>query len=143
MVQRLAPRRIALRPSGGLQIAVFCFIAVAVAAVHTSLAPWLGGWRALPLSLAVLALLALVSAALRRGAPAAIEIGPDAVSAFDRRGVRVAQGLIAASSQWGAWLLVLVLASGRRRYSLVIPADALHPDAFRELSVIARCGGRG
>jgi hypothetical protein len=142
-VQRLAPRRIALRPSGGLQIAVFCFIAVAVAAVHTSLAPWLGGWRALPLSLAVLALLALVSAALRRGIPAVIEIGPDGVSAFDRRGVRIAQGLITASSQWAAWLLVLVLASGRRRYSLVITADALHPDAFRELAVIARCGGRG
>jgi hypothetical protein len=126
-----------------LQIAVFCFIAVAAAAVHTSLTPWLGGWRALPLSLAVLALLALVAAALRRGGPAAIEIGPDGVSAFDRHGVRVAQGLVAASSQWGAWLLVLVLVSGRRRFPLVLAADALHPDAFRELAVIARCGGRG
>jgi hypothetical protein len=143
VAHRHAARRIALRPSGGLRIAVFCFIAVAVAAVQTSLAPWLGGWRALPLSLAVLALLGLVSAALRRNGAAAIEIGADGVSAFDHHGVRIAQGHITASSRWGAWLLVLILASGRRRYSLVIAADALHPDAFRELAVIARCGGRG
>ncbi|MFT0169129.1 hypothetical protein ACLKMY_08890 [Paraburkholderia mimosarum] len=127
-----------LRPSLALQVLVAASLGLATAAVQTALAPWLGAWRALPLTLAFFATGALAAAAWRRSQPAFLEIGPDFLAAYARDGACLATGRLAGASQWGAWLLALVVEQGARRTTVLIAADAIAPASFRALAVRAR-----
>ena len=135
--------RISLRPSLALQLLVAAGLGVATAAVYTALAPWLGAWRALPPAWALLATGGLAAAAWRRRQPAFLEIGPDSLAAYARNGACLATGRLAGASQWGTWLLALVVEHGARRKVLLIAADAFPdatcpPGAFHTLAVRAR-----
>ncbi|WP_347814157.1 protein YgfX [Paraburkholderia sp. BL10I2N1] len=110
-------------------------------AAYSCLASRLGGWHALPLALAVLALLVSGATAHASAQPRALRIGPDGLSVWSRGGEALAHGPIVGYSQWGGWLLILAVAndSGRLR-RLIISADALPDDAFRKLAVLGRRG---
>lgn len=112
---------------------------MATAAVWTTLAPWLGALRAMPLAFAFLVACGLAAAAWRRNQPAGIEIGPDSFVAYSRDGGRLLQGRLAGASQWGGSLLALAVETGARRATVLVAADALGREAFRELAVRARC----
>ncbi|MEM5311823.1 protein YgfX [Paraburkholderia sp. JHI869] len=127
-----------LRPSLALQLLVAAALGVATAAVYTTLASWHGAWQALPITLAFLATGGLAAAAWRRKQPAFIEIGSDFFAAYSRDGACLVAGQIAGASQWGAWLLALVVEQGARRTTILIAADAVSPEIFRTLAVRAR-----
>jgi hypothetical protein len=130
--------RILLRPSATLfAISVFSLV-VATVALWTALAPWIGGWRATPATLAFAAAGALGVVAWRRRQPRVIEIGTDGIRAFSSGGARVANGPLTGCAQWGALLLVLVVGAGRSRRVLWVAADAVSAASFRELAVRAR-----
>ncbi|WP_233863789.1 protein YgfX [Paraburkholderia adhaesiva] len=137
--RRVDVPRIMLRPSVALHLVLATAIGLAVAALYTTLAPWLGAVRAVPPTLAFLAVCGLAAAAWRREQPAVIEIGPDSIAACSRHGARIAQGRLTGASQWGTSLLALDLRSGKRRATVLIAADSLDADAFRALAVRARC----
>jgi hypothetical protein len=138
LLRRASAPRISLRPSLALQLLVAAGLGVATAALYTTLAPWFGAWRALPPALALLATGGLAAVAWRRRQPAFLEIGPDSLAAYARDGTCLAAGRLAGASQWGAWLLALVVEQGARRTTLLVAADAIPPVAFRTLAVRAR-----
>lgn len=127
-----------LRRSFALQLLVGATLAFAVLAVYTTLAPWLGAWRALPPALACLATGALAALRWHRRQPAFLEIGADSLVARSRDGASLAAGRIAGASQCGAWLLALVVEEGARRVTLLVAADSVSPETFRLLAVRAR-----
>ncbi|WP_246089076.1 protein YgfX [Paraburkholderia guartelaensis] len=129
---------LALRSSVALQLLVAAGLGVATAAVYTTLAPWLGVWQALPLTLAFLATGGLAAAAWRRKQPAFLEIGSDFLAAWSGDGACLAAGRLAGASQWGAWLLALVVEQGARRTTILVAADAIPAETFRMLAVRAR-----
>jgi hypothetical protein len=135
--------RITLRPSATLHLALVVGIGFAAAAVHTSLAPWLGTLAAVPPALAFLGASGLAAAAWRRSQPAVIEIGPDSLRAYARDGARMIEGRLAGAAQWGSALLILAVEpgsrAGKRRTTVLVASDALDPEAFRTLAVHARC----
>ncbi|MCP3706680.1 hypothetical protein M3I54_06725 [Paraburkholderia sp. CNPSo 3274] len=129
---------LSLRPSLALQLLVAAGLGVATAAVYTALAPWFGAWQALPIALAFLATGGLAAAAWRRKQPAFLEIGSDFLAAYSLDGACLAAGRLAGASQWGAWLLALVVEQGARRATILVAADAAPPETFRTLAVRAR-----
>jgi hypothetical protein len=132
---------IALRSSAWLRGATLACILVAVAAVQACLASRFGVPQAVPVALATLALLTMVAARHWRNEPAAIKIGPDGLMAWNGAGNIVAQGRISGCSQWSGRLLVLALAGAHNRSQmLLIAADSLSADAFRELAVLGQAG---
>jgi len=146
-----ATQRIALRGSFAMRAALGAFVLIATLAVHTCLASQWGAWRAVPLTFAVGALLALCAARHERAQPAVLQIGRDDLSAWDAAGTLLAQGRVAGCAQWSSRLLVLVLepeevhsrdrAHRRPRgctRTLLLVADALPAAVFRELSVLGR-----
>ncbi|MFT4064408.1 hypothetical protein [Paraburkholderia sp.] len=145
-----ATQRIALRRSLALRVALGAFVLIATLAVYTCLAPHLGAWRAVPLTLAVAALLALCAARHDAAQPVALQIGRDEISAWNEAGTLLARGGVAGCAQWSGLLLVLALEpEGRRKRAqmrvprgcariLLLPADALPAAVFRELSVLGR-----
>lgn len=136
-----ARQRITLRRSVAMRAASGFFVLTATLAVYTCLASHLGAWQALPLTFAVLALLALCAVQHERAQPVALKLGPDGLSAWGSAGNLLAQGRIAGCSQWSDCLLVLALAPdhGRSR-TLLVAADALPEPVFRELAVLGRRG---
>ncbi|WP_154678062.1 protein YgfX [Paraburkholderia nodosa] len=129
---------LSLRPSRALQLLVAAGLGVAATAVYTTLVPWFGAWQALPVTLAFLATGGLAAAAWRRKQPAFLEIGSDFLVAWSRDGACLAAGRLAGASQWGAWLLALVVEQGARRTTILVAADAIPAEAFRTLAVRAR-----
>ncbi|MCP3723910.1 hypothetical protein M3I53_12345 [Paraburkholderia sp. CNPSo 3272] len=129
---------LSLRPSLALQLLVAAGLGVAATAVYTTLVPWFGAWQALPVTLAFLATGGLAAAAWRRKQPAFLEIGSDFMAAWKRDGACLAAGRLAGASQWGAWLLALVVEQGARRTTILVAADATPAEAFRTLAVRAR-----
>jgi hypothetical protein len=129
---------LSLRPSLALQLIVAAGLGVATAAVYTTLASWFGVWQALPVTLAFLATGGLAAAAWRRKQPAFLEIGSDFLAAWSRDGACLAAGRLAGASQWGAWLLALVVEQGARRTTILVAADAIPAETFRMLAVRAR-----
>lgn len=123
---------------------------IATLAVYTCLAPRLGAWQAAPLTLAVAALLALCAARHDAAQPAALHIAMGEISAWNHAGELLARGRVVGCAQSSSCLLVLALEpeGGRRRgllrappgraRSLLLAADALPPNIFRELSVLGR-----
>jgi hypothetical protein len=138
------PQRIVLRQSVLLYAATAAFIAIAVAAVFTTLMSRVGWPHAAVASLATLAVLCLAWLRDARRRPASLKIGPDGLTAWNRAGQPVAQGRIGGSAQWSGWLLSVALVSdnGRSR-TLLVTADMLCSDLFRELSVQARRAAHG
>jgi hypothetical protein len=136
-----AARRIALRRSFVMRAALGAFVLIAIGAVYSVAAPQLGTWQSVPLTLAIAALLALCAARHERAQPVALKIDRDGLSAWNGTGALLAQGRIAGCSQWSNRLLILALVqeNGRKR-SLLLTADALPADVFRELSVLGRRG---
>jgi len=131
--------RVLLRPSATVCALLAVSLVVASAALWTALAPLLGGWRAVPPTLAFAAAGMLGALAWRRAQPRVIEIGPDCIRAFTRDGVSIASGPLTAGSQWGASLLLLTVGTAARRRTLLIASDALPAASFRALAVRARC----
>jgi hypothetical protein len=134
-----AAQRLALRRSFVMRAALVFFVLTATLAVYSVLAPQLSAWWAVPLTLAVGALLVLYAARHERAQPAALKIGLDGLSAWSRTGILLTQGRIVGCSQWSDRLLVLTLETekGRTR-SLLLAADTLAAPQFRELSVLGR-----
>jgi len=130
-----------MRPSAALAAIVVLGLTVATAALWTALAPRIGGWQAVPATLAFAAAGALGFAAWLRKQPRTLEIRPDGVRAYARRGECVASGPLTGCAQWGASLLVLAVGVGRARRTLLVAADAICADSFRELAVRGRCAG--
>lgn len=135
------PQRITLRRSVAMCAALGVFVLIATLAAYTCFASHLGVWRAIPLTLAVWALLTLCAIKHERDQPVALKIGRDGLSTWNRAGSLLAQGRIAGCSQWSGRLLVLALAPdhGRSR-TLLLAADALPASVFRELAVLGRRG---
>ncbi|HEX7913364.1 MAG TPA: hypothetical protein VF534_35470 [Paraburkholderia sp.] len=136
-----APQRIALRRSVAMRIMLGVFVLTATTAVYACLAAHLGAWQAVPLTLAVSALLVLGAHRHERAQPVALKIGPNDLSVWGRAGVPLAQGRIVGCSQWSGRLLILALAPERgRTRTLLFAADALPASVFRELAVLGRRG---
>jgi hypothetical protein len=134
-----AAQRIALCRSFSMRAALVFFVLCATLAVYTVLAPHLGAWRAVPLTLATGAFLTICAVRYERAQPVELKIGQDGLSAWNRAGSLLAQGRIVGCSQWSGRLLILTLAAeSGRTHSLLLAADALAAPAFRELSVLGR-----
>ncbi|MEM5382472.1 protein YgfX [Paraburkholderia phymatum] len=132
-------QRVALRRSAALYLATALFVVVAVAAVWATIAPRFGMVRAALTGAAVFAILALAAVRHARNEPRAFKIGPDGMSVWSSIGILRAQGRIVGCSQWSDCLLMLSLEDeGGRSHRLLIAADMLERDLFRELAVLAR-----
>jgi hypothetical protein len=130
---------VALRRSAALYLATALFIVVAVSAVCATVAPRFGGGHAAIAGLAVFAILALASAHHGRNTPGALKIGPEGLSVWNRAGILHAQGRIIGCGQWSDGLLMLSLEEeGAGSHRVLIAADMLGHDDFRELAVLAR-----
>lgn len=128
-----------------LQIVLAVWLIVSTMAMHTGLSPWLGTWKAWPLTLAFAAASVLATAAWRRRQPRFIELdtqGANTLTIFAQDGTRVADGRLAGCAQWGGWLLVLAVETAGRRRTLLVAADTVTRAAFRELAVRGRIAGR-
>ncbi|WP_153099822.1 protein YgfX [Paraburkholderia hayleyella] len=132
-------RSLSLRPSFMLEGTATLFAMVALAAVCQAIGRHFG-WVAAGLAGLVTLVLLLASALrYRRRLPVLLKIRPDSLLAQDRRGMTLAQGQIAGCTQWAGCLLVIVLINETgRAWVLLVAADALAPNAFRELAVLAR-----
>ncbi|MFC5428580.1 hypothetical protein ACFPTO_07155 [Paraburkholderia denitrificans] len=157
LTRRPGVPRILLRRSAALHLVLAVGIGVATAAVHTSLAPWLGAARAIAPTLAFLALCGLAAVAWHRAQPAVIEMGPDFLAAYGKVDASgeggapgegsacragsacTARGRLTGASQWGTSLLALTVEGSAGRTAVLVAADALEPDAFRTLAIRARC----
>jgi hypothetical protein len=137
-------QRIVLRRSALLYGASAAFIAIAAAAVFTTLVSRVGWPHAALAALTMLAVLCLAWVHDARRRPASLKIGPDDLIAWNRAGQPIAQGRIAGFAQWSGSLLCVALVSdnGRSR-TLLVSADMLCSDLFRELSVQARRAAHG
>ncbi|MEM5435337.1 protein YgfX [Paraburkholderia diazotrophica] len=132
-------QRVALRRSAALYLATALFIVVGVAAVWATVVPRFGIVPAVLTGAAVFAILALAAVRHARNEPYAFKIGPDGMSVWSRMGILRAQGRIVGCSQWSDCLLMLSLEDeGGKLLRLLIAADMLEHDLFRELAVLAR-----
>jgi hypothetical protein len=120
------------------------FIAIAAAAVWTTLAARVALPHVAAAALVALAVLCTALARYDRRRPASLEIGPDGLAAWNRAGEPIARGRIAGGAQWRGWLLSIALVGDNgRSNTLLIAADMLGPEPFRELSVRARRAAHG
>ncbi|WP_184047600.1 hypothetical protein [Paraburkholderia sp. MM5384-R2] len=133
-----------------MRAAVGAFVLIATLAVYTCLAPRVGAWQAVPLTLAVAALLMLCAARHDAAQAIALHVAMGEISAWNHAGELLARGRMVGCAQWSGRLLVLEFdpeggrrrglmraPTGRRR-SLLLAADALPFTVFRELSVLGR-----
>jgi hypothetical protein len=122
-----------------MRVALGIFVLIATSAVYTCAASRLGAWHAVPLTLAVGALLTLCAIRHERAQPVALRIGREELSLWGRAGTLLAHGRIAGCSQWSDRLLILALKPEAARASTVLlAADSLPAAVFRELSVLGR-----
>ncbi|TKC83878.1 hypothetical protein FAZ69_22895 [Trinickia terrae] len=140
-----SPQPIMLRRSTALRVAMAAFALLVSCAVCGAAAPHCGILQAVGFAVATLAILMLGMLAYERRQPFVLKIGPDGVAAFSRAGEALLAGHIVGFSQWPHLFLVMAIAGcdGKGRvHPLLIPADSLSPDSFRELAVKARRGAR-
>jgi hypothetical protein len=132
-------QRIALRRSALLFGASAGFVALAVAAVCSTLAARFALLHVAAAGLVTLAVLCTALAHQERRRPASLEIGPDGMSMRNRAGRLVAHGRIAGCVQWSGSLLGLTLVGDNgRTHTLLIATDMLPAGRFRALAVEAR-----
>jgi hypothetical protein len=134
------PQRIVLRRSVALHGAAAGFALIAALAVYACAAPHCGIGHAVVLATVALGSLMLGLVAYERRQPVALKIGPDGIAASGRSGAVLFAGRVAGCAQWPRFLLILAVA-GRAR-PLLIPADSVPAESFRELAVKARRGAR-
>jgi hypothetical protein len=127
-----------------LRVMTLAFSLVCTIAVHIVVAPRAGAGAAVWLGAATFVALAWRMVVHERKQPAALEIAPDGIAAFDAAGHALLRGRIAGCTQWTHRLLVLTVAphGPGRATPLVSAADALSADSFRELAVRARHAAR-
>jgi hypothetical protein len=132
-------QRITLRRSATLVGAATAFILIASVALFSALAPRVGTLHSIVFASVAAAMLVLAALGDARNRPRALKIGPDGLSAWNAASKLLVRGQIVGCAQWSDRLLVVALAgeNGHRR-SLVIAADMLPADLFRQLSVDAR-----
>ncbi|SAK88162.1 lipoprotein [Caballeronia hypogeia] len=130
---------VALRPSRFLAAALLGFVGLAGAAVfqcvfgHTEHAG-----HASMAGAATVAALGLAGYRWIRAQPSAIRLHSDALTLWNRRG-EARHARISGCAQWSGRLLALTLAgTGGKRETLVLAADSVDADTFRQLSVQAR-----
>ncbi len=143
-LERSWPQRaglsIALSRSAAVRAATLAFALLAALAVHSIVMPRGGAAAAVALAAATFAALALAAVAHERRQPGALSLEPDGVAVYDRSGRMLLRGRIAGCAQWASLLLVIAVMphGGMRAARLLVAADALPADAFRELAVRAR-----
>ena len=130
---------VAMRPSRFLRIALLGFVSVAAGSVcqcvfaHTEHA----GHAAVACAVTVAAL-GLASYRWMRAQPAAIGLHSDGLTLWSRTG-EMRHTRIAGCAQWSGRLLALTLFGARgRRETLLVAADSVDADTFRQLAVQAR-----
>ncbi|VXC28139.1 conserved hypothetical protein [Burkholderia sp. 8Y] len=133
-----APPCIPIRPSRFLLGCVCGFIAVADAAVFQAVLPHVGLLHAAVAALTCLGGLGLAAGRWARRQPAAIGLHADGITVWDRAG-HARYRRIVGCAQWSARLIALTLSSekGRPR-TLLVAADSIDSDSFRQLAVRAR-----
>ncbi|MFC0398634.1 protein YgfX [Paraburkholderia rhizosphaerae] len=133
-----------LRRSALLYCVSAVFILIAVAAVFTTLVARFAWPHAVVAALATLGMLGIALARDARRRPTSLKIGPDGLATSNRAGQSIAQGRIVGCAQWSGWLLSIALVgdNGRSR-TLLVTADMLCSDHFRELAVQARRAAHG
>jgi hypothetical protein len=139
-----ASRHIALRHSIAVRAATLAFALIAAVAVHCVVLPRGGDVAAAMLAAATFGALALAALVRERRQPAALSLEPDGIAAYCRSGGLLLRGRIAGCAQWADRLLLIAVMphGGARAAPLVIAADALPAEAFRELAVRARYAAR-
>ncbi|WP_321794412.1 protein YgfX [Caballeronia sp. J97] len=130
---------VALRPSRFLRGAMAGFAGVAGASVFQCVFAWTAqAGQAAVMCAAALATLGLASYRWMRAQPSAISLLSDGVAIRSRAG-EMRQARIAGCAQWSDRLLALTLVDAReRRETLIVAADSVDADTFRQLSVLAR-----
>ncbi|SAK90841.1 lipoprotein [Caballeronia pedi] len=130
---------VAMRPSRFLRVASIAFMAVAGAAVFQCVfahAEHVG--HAAVACAATVAALGLASYRWTRAQPRAISLRSDGLTIVSRSG-ETRHTRITGCAQWAGRLLALTLVDARgRRETLVVAADSVDADTFRQLSVQAR-----
>jgi hypothetical protein len=129
-----------LRRSLALGAATLAFALVAALGVYAALAPLVGAGAAFVLSVTCYAALLLAARAQGCGRALALGIESGSIAVYDHEGGIVSRGPIVGCTQWANCLLVIAIRPvGRTRLaSLVVAADALDAETFRELAVRAR-----
>ncbi len=134
-----------LRRSLALRAAMAVFALIASCAVYNVAAPHCGIGQAVWLAAVTLSLMTLGMLAHERRQPAVLKIGPDGIVTLSHAGAVMLAGRIVGFSQWTGLLLVLAVVGRDEKGAirpLLIPADSLPSDSFRELAVKARHGAR-
>jgi hypothetical protein len=133
-------RCIALSRSVAVRAATLAFALVAALAVHGVIEPRGGSVTAIALSAATFGALALATLAHERRQPAALVIEPGGVAAYDRSGAVIFRGRIVGCAQWANRLLMIAVRpeGGARAVPMLVAADALPAEAFRDLAVRVR-----
>ncbi|WP_244815568.1 protein YgfX [Caballeronia sp. Lep1P3] len=132
------PPRVPMRPSRFLLGALGAFVAVAGAAVFKTVFARFGLLHATVASLACVAGLALAAVRWTRRQPVAIGLHADGLTVWERAGTSQYRRIVGCA-QWGGRLLTLSLSSEKGgAQTLVVAADCLDPDTFRQLCVRAR-----
>ncbi|MFM0051315.1 protein YgfX [Caballeronia grimmiae] len=130
--------RIPMRPSRFVLAALVVFIAIAGAAVFECIAGHFGAFDGTVAALVVAALLGVGASRWRRRQPAAIALHADGLTVWDRADGAQYFSIIGCA-QWSGRLLALTLSSGKNRpRTLIVAADAVDSDTFRQLAVRAR-----
>jgi len=132
------PPRIRVRPSLFLLGALGGFLALASAAVFECASGRFGLLHAVLAAVVCMTCLGLATLRWTRRQPAAIGLHADGLTLWDRAGVAHYRSIIGCA-QWSGRLLALTLSSGKGRpQTLLIAADSIDPDTFRQLAVRAR-----
>jgi hypothetical protein len=129
-----------LERSVAVRAATLGFALIAALALGSVVMPRGGAAAAVALAAASFGALWLAALAHERRQPVAIGIDPDGVVAYDWCGGVILRGRIAGCVQWADRLLVMAVTThgGARARPLLIAADALPAEAYRELAVRAR-----
>jgi hypothetical protein len=128
--------RIAMRPSRFLLAAMAVFIGVAGAAVFGCVLGHSGVLHGVVAGVICIAALSLAARRWWHAQPVAIESHADSLTTWDRSG-EAHHWQIVGCAQLGGRFLALTLASNKKR-TLLIAADSIDPDSFRQLAVHAR-----
>jgi hypothetical protein len=134
--------RIAMRPSLFLRLCLAAFIAVAGASVFLGTQPHFRTFDAYVAAIVCIVLLGLCARRWLLNQPLAIRTHADSLATFARDG-QERHWQIVGCAQFGGWLLALTLTEGQGRpRTLLIAADSIDSDAFRQLAVSARRAAR-
>jgi hypothetical protein len=121
----------AMRPSRFLLGAIVGFIGVAGAAVFQSLPD------APAAALVCMAVLGLAANRWLKGQPKGIELHADSLTTWRKNG-GAEHWRVEGCARMGSFALSLSLTSSDKKKTLLIDADSVHPDLFRQLTVNAR-----